>query len=129
MGLPDISSAFPVCGSVDSSLRTHSRHAPDTPQVDTVRSGMKQPFENFSQKSGRDRGATADHISVERRRFIKKKELAARLSISPRTVDDLVAKRVIPYIAISPRLHLFDPDAVQAALSKRFEVRAKGVLL
>ncbi len=60
--------------------------------------------------------------------LLKKKQLATVLGISPRTVDDLVAKRAIPYLAISPRLHLFDPDAVKFALAKRFEVRAKGVL-
>jgi len=60
--------------------------------------------------------------------LLKKKQLATVLGISPRTVDDLVAKRVIPYLAISPRLHLFDPEAVKFALEKRFEVRAKGVL-
>ena len=60
-------------------------------------------------------------------RLIKKKEMAHLLAISPRTVDDLVAKRVIPYLALSPRLHLFDPGAVRQALASRFEVRAKGV--
>lgn len=70
-----------------------------------------------------------NNLPVSHSRLIKKKELAARLSISPRTVDDLVAKRAIPYLAISPRLHLFDLEAVQAALAKRFEVRPKGVLL
>ena len=60
--------------------------------------------------------------------LLKKKQLATVLGISPRTVDDLVAKRAIPYLAISPRLHLFDPEAVKFALAKRFEVRAKGVL-
>jgi len=60
-------------------------------------------------------------------RLIKKKEMARLLAISPRTVDDLVAKRVIPYLALSPRLHLFDPEAVRQALATRFEVRAKGV--
>ena len=62
-------------------------------------------------------------------RLIKKKELAQLLAISPRTIDDLVAKRTIPYLAISPRLHLFDPEAVRLALAQRYEIRARGVLV
>lgn len=98
---------------MNAPFRTSAHHPPDTSQVDTVCSGMSQE----------------QTIPRRENRLIKKRELAARLSISPRTVDDLVAKRTIPYIAISPRLHLFDLEAVQAALAKRFEVRVKGVFL
>jgi predicted DNA-binding transcriptional regulator AlpA len=114
---------------MNAAFRTPPRHQPDTSQVDTVCGSMSTQSEIPSQKAGRVCPPTADHSGVPNSRLIKKKELAARLSISPRTVDDLVAKRTIPYLAISPRLHLFDLEAVQAALAKRFEVRAKGVLL
>ncbi len=97
-----------------------------TSQVDTVGSSMSNQVECL-QKSGRDGRAAADNSYIPDHRLIKKKELAARLSISPRTVDALVAKRAIPYLALSPRLHLFDLEAVQEALSMRFEVRAEGV--
>lgn len=194
----DIFLSSPVIGGMDAPFRTPPRCPPDTSQVDTVGIGMSEKTENSLQKSGRDQGATVDHIlppmnvnscitpgtdraemtdntegmhNTEKflkksgtdrdamsnhpitganaisekktgtfsgvftdnssvhatSRLIKKKELASLLSISPRTVDDLVAKREIPYLALSPRLHLFDIDAVRQALSNRFGVRAKVV--
>ena len=56
--------------------------------------------------------------------FVKKAELARALGVSARTVDNWVARRIIPYVAVSPRMHLFDLEAVKAALRDRFEVRA-----
>jgi excisionase family DNA binding protein len=56
--------------------------------------------------------------------FGKKAELARALGVSARTVDNWVARRTIPYIAVSPRMHLFDLEAVKAALRDRFEVGA-----
>jgi len=55
----------------------------------------------------------------------KKREAARMLSISPRTLDDWVAKGIVPYLAISPRLHLFDMEQVRAALAEKFGVNAK----
>lgn len=57
--------------------------------------------------------------------LIKKKELAHRLSVSPRTIDGWVAKRVIPCIKISQRFNLFEFDAVLAALKKNYQVEPK----
>ncbi len=57
--------------------------------------------------------------------LIKKKELAKRLSVSLRTVDGWVAKRVIPYIKITSRFYLFEFDAVLAALKKLYQVEPK----
>lgn len=221
MNHADIFLSGPVIGGMDAPFRTPPRCPPDTSQVDTAGIGMTEKAENSLQISGRDQGATVDHLSAamninscltpgtdrtemtdnrEERlhpenflnksgtdraavsnhpitgandnsrkktgtfyeafthnidmeannhspqisgrdqgamanntvmqpssRLIKKKELASLLSISPRTVDDLVAKREIPYLALSPRLHLFDLEAVRHALINRFEVRAKGV--
>lgn len=56
-------------------------------------------------------------------KLLKKKEIAALLGVSPRTIDNWVAARTIPYIAPSPRLHLFDPEAVQRALVSKFGVK------
>ena len=56
--------------------------------------------------------------------FVKKTEAAKALGVSNRTLDDWVARRVIPYVAVSPRMHLFDLDAVQLALRDRFGVSA-----
>ena len=56
--------------------------------------------------------------------LVKKKELAKRLSVSTRSVDGWVAKRVIPYIQITPRFYLYEFDAVLAALKKHYQVEA-----
>jgi DNA-binding transcriptional regulator YiaG len=56
--------------------------------------------------------------------FVKKAELARSLGVSTRTVDTWVAKRMIPYLAVSPRLHLFNVKEVEGALRARFGVSA-----
>ena len=58
--------------------------------------------------------------------LLKKRDVARLLSISPRTLDDWVAKGIVPYLAITPRLHLFDLAQVRAALAERFSVRSLG---
>jgi len=58
--------------------------------------------------------------------LIKKTELKKLLGVSNRTVDNWVAQWLIPYLAITPRLHLFDLTAVKSALSARFAVDARG---
>ena len=60
------------------------------------------------------------------RRLLKKKEIAALLGVSPRTIDNWVSDRVIPFIAPSPRLHLFDAEAVRQAITGKFGVEARG---
>ncbi len=57
--------------------------------------------------------------------LLKKKPLAALLGVSSRTIDNWVAQRMIPYLATSPRMHLFDVEAVRAALQKRFGVEER----
>jgi len=57
--------------------------------------------------------------------LLKKKALAVLLGVSSRTIDNWVAQRIIPYLATSPRMHLFDVDAVRAALNARFGVEAR----
>ncbi|MEI6656223.1 MAG: hypothetical protein WCP45_15785 [Verrucomicrobiota bacterium] len=54
--------------------------------------------------------------------LIKKKELAKRMSISTRTLDNWMAKRLIPYIQVSPRFYLYDYDEVLAAIRKHYQV-------
>ena len=58
--------------------------------------------------------------------LIKKKELAKRLSVSTRSIDTWVAKRLIAYIQITPRFYLFEFDAVLAALKKHYQVDARS---
>ena len=54
--------------------------------------------------------------------LIKKKELAKRLSVSTRSIDTWVGKRIIPYIQITPRFYLYDFEAVLAAIRKHYQV-------
>ena len=54
--------------------------------------------------------------------LIKKKDLAKRLSVSTRTIDDWVGKRLIPYIQITPRFYLYDFEAVLAKIRKHYQV-------
>jgi DNA-binding transcriptional MerR regulator len=58
--------------------------------------------------------------------LVKKSELSRIISTSPRTIDAWVAKGLIPFIAVSSRLHLFDVHAVQEALAQRFGVQARN---
>ena len=58
--------------------------------------------------------------------LIRKKELAKRLSVSTRTIDNWVAKRLIPYIQVTPRFYLYEFDAVLAALKKQYQVDARS---
>lgn len=56
--------------------------------------------------------------------LLKKKDLAKRLSVSPRTIDEWARKRKIPYLQISPRFYLYDFEAVLAALRTQYQVEA-----
>jgi excisionase family DNA binding protein len=56
--------------------------------------------------------------------FVKKTEAAKALGVSTRTLDNWVARRMIPYVAVSPRMHLFDLAEVKKALREKFEVGA-----
>ena len=54
-----------------------------------------------------------------------KRELATSLSLSPRSIDYLIARKVIPVIRLSSRCLRFDFDKVRAALGK-YEVVANN---
>lgn len=56
--------------------------------------------------------------------LIKKKELAKRLSVSPSTIDGWVQRREIPFIQVTPRLYLYEIDAVMAAIRKKYKIEA-----
>jgi excisionase family DNA binding protein len=56
--------------------------------------------------------------------FVKKTEAAQALGVSTRTLDNWVARRMIPYVAVSPRMHLFNLEEVKKALREKFEVSA-----
>lgn len=56
--------------------------------------------------------------------LVKKKELARRLSVSPRTIDDWTRKGLIPYLPVTRRLYLYDFEAVLSIVRKRYQVEA-----
>ncbi len=56
--------------------------------------------------------------------FVKNTKAAMALGVSTRTLDNWVARRMIPYVAVSPRMHLFDLAEVKKALREKFEVSA-----
>lgn len=58
--------------------------------------------------------------------LIKKKELAVRLSVSPRTIDEWARKRKIPYLQISDRFYLYEFEAVLAALKRNYQVETRS---
>ena len=45
--------------------------------------------------------------------YVRKAELAKMLGVSPRTIDNWMATRMIPVIARSSRLHLIDVEALE----------------
>ena len=49
-----------------------------------------------------------------------------RLSVSTRSIDTWVAKRVIPFIQITPRFYLYEFDAVLAAIKMHYQVDARS---
>lgn len=56
--------------------------------------------------------------------YVKKVELARRLSVSPRTIEQWSQKRIIPHVAVSSRLNLYNFDEVLDVLEKRYKVEA-----
>jgi excisionase family DNA binding protein len=57
--------------------------------------------------------------------FLTKEQLSVMLNISPRTVENWMHKRRIPYLKIGKRTRRFNLARVEAALS-RFEVKEVG---
>jgi excisionase family DNA binding protein len=59
------------------------------------------------------------------RHLLTKQELALAVGVSPRTIDNWMAQRRIPFIRISARLIRFDLERVKAALA-RYEIKEVG---
>lgn len=68
---------------------------------------------------------TSDHPAapeIASKRIIRKAELADKLQVSVRTIDNWMASGIIPFIKIN-RVRLFDLERVMASL-ERFEHKA-----
>jgi excisionase family DNA binding protein len=59
------------------------------------------------------------------RHFLSKQELALIVGVSPRTIDNWMARKRIPFIRLSARLIKFNLERVKAALV-RYEVKEVG---
>lgn len=59
------------------------------------------------------------------KRLLSKRELAAALNVSERTIDNWVAQKRIPYLRLSNRLIRFNLAKVEAALA-RYEIKEVG---
>jgi excisionase family DNA binding protein len=59
------------------------------------------------------------------KRLHSKEEVARAVSVSPRTVENWMAQKRIPFIRLSPRLIRFDLERVKTAL-KKYEVKEVG---
>jgi excisionase family DNA binding protein len=59
------------------------------------------------------------------RHFLSKQELALVIGVSPRTIDNWMAQKRIPFIRLSARLIKFNLERVKAALA-RYEIKEVG---
>src|SRR6266568_3239814 len=59
------------------------------------------------------------------RHLLSKPELALALGVCPRTIDNWMAQRRIPFIRLSARLIKFNLERVKAALA-RYEIKEVG---
>jgi excisionase family DNA binding protein len=58
-------------------------------------------------------------------RLLSKRQLATALGVSPRTIENWLAARRIPWLRLSARLTRFNLARVEAALA-RYEIREVG---
>jgi excisionase family DNA binding protein len=74
------------------------------------------------------RGKQADTNATRRafdRHFLSKQELAFAVGVSPRTIDNWIAQKRIPFLRLSTRLIKFNLERVKAALA-RYEIKEIG---
>lgn len=89
---------------------------------------MKATLANHNQSisSGAETLEAAGSMKLVEPTLIKKKELARRLSVSTRTIDNWVSKRIIPYIQVTPRFYLYEFQAVLDAIKKHYEIGVRS---
>jgi excisionase family DNA binding protein len=84
-------------------------------KVDEARGASKKSASNNS----------SDGVPSTPKRLLSKRELAAVLNVSERTLDNWLAQRKIPRLRLSNRLTRFNLSKVEAALA-RYEVKEVG---
>ena len=58
--------------------------------------------------------------------YLTKQQLARRLNVSTRTVDNLIARRAIPFVRLSGKIIRFPKVAVDEHIQRHFTVNARG---
>lgn len=58
--------------------------------------------------------------------YLTKQQLARRLNVSPRTVDNLIARRAIPFVRLSGKIVRFPRVAVDEHIQRHFTINARG---
>jgi DNA-binding XRE family transcriptional regulator len=77
----------------------------------------REPSKSFAAGNGADARAG--------RHFLSKRELALAIGVSPRTVDNWMAQKRIPFLRLSARLIKFNLERVKTALG-RYEIKEVG---
>jgi hypothetical protein len=77
---------------------------------------------SFAPGNGVNTNGRAQSLS---RHFLSKQELALVIGVCPRTIDNWMAQKRIPFIRLSARLIKFNLERVKAALA-RYEVKEVG---
>jgi excisionase family DNA binding protein len=77
----------------------------------------REPSKSFAAGNGAD--------AKSGKHFLSKRELALVIGVSPRTVDNWMAQKRIPFLRLSTRLIKFNLERVKAALA-RYEVKEVG---
>jgi excisionase family DNA binding protein len=86
-----------------------------TGSVDEARGASKTSASNNS----------SEGVPSTPKRLLSKKELAAVLNVSERTLDNWLAQKKIPRLRLSNRLTRFNLPRVEAAL-QRYEIKEVG---
>ena len=82
-------------------------------------------YDHATSVTARDGAYTISNGQSLGRHFLSKQEVALAVGVSPRTIDNWIAHKRIPFLRLSPRLIKFDLERVKAAL-ERYEVREVG---
>ena len=68
---------------------------------------------------------TQDHITTKVGANVRKNEMASIMGVSVRTIENWMARRIIPYHKIN-KVVTFDPLKVKEAISSNFTIKAGG---
>jgi excisionase family DNA binding protein len=82
----------------------------------------REPSKSVATVNGANNASSGQLVG---RLFLSKQELALLVGVSPRTIDNWMAQKRIPFIRLSARLIKFNLERVKAALA-RYEIKEVG---